>query len=106
MRQGIVVYLADGGRLPEGLDPERWLRDKGVFDPDWIALAGPASGYPPVAEALRILAQRGARAVDAVPAWFEPGRGLRLGGRRYRLWGPAGIRNGCSPHSHVKGGTS
>ena len=87
MRQGIVVYLADGRRLPEGFDPEQWLREGGGFDPDWTALAGPASGYPPVADALRSLAQRGARPVDAVPAWFEPGRGLRLGSRRQRLWG-------------------
>ncbi len=86
MQKGTVVYLAGGDRLPEAIDLEAWVAATPTLDPVWTELAGPSLGYPTVVEALRKLVQKGARLVDGVSAWFEPGHGLKLG-PRCRLWG-------------------
>ncbi len=86
MTSGIIVYLANGKKIPDDFDPEAAVLRQGL-DPEWTEVAAALPGYPDVGQALLHLAQKGARPVEAVPAWYDRDRGLRFGERRYRLLG-------------------
>jgi hypothetical protein len=86
MKKGTVLYLTDAVSVGEEFDEARALAEAGL-DAGWAVFAAEGEGWYGVADAQRLLIERGATHIEAVKGRVDADGVLRLFGEPLRVFG-------------------
>jgi hypothetical protein len=86
MKNGVIVYLVSGARLPEDFDPAPAARALGLTA-DQVELVAPEQGFFSVEDAWHFLITRGCGRISLMVAQAQADHRLKALGPMVRLYG-------------------